>query len=91
MQALPPKFLQPIVRTGKNTVIQGKPTVLPVKVEQVNTYTPPPGSFPSEGFGGYTGSEAFTGGYTGSVDYTGGDYTTGADFGGAEQYSAGQY
>ena len=87
MQALPPKFLQPIVRTGKNTVIQGKPTVLPVKVEQVNTYTPPPGSFPSEGFGGYTGGEA----YTGFDAYAGANYSTGADFTSAEQYSVPQY
>ena len=80
-QSLPPKFLQPIFRTGKNTVIQGKPTVLPVKVEYVNKYTPPPGSFPSEGFGGYTGSEA----------YTGGDVYAWANFGGVEQNSAAQH
>ena len=85
-QTLPPKFLQPIFRTGKNTVIQGKPTILPVKVEQVNTYTPPPGSFPSEGFGGFTGGNAYAGN-----DFTGGDFSSGAEFGGSWQYSAAQY
>ena len=85
-QSLPPTFLQPIFRTGKNTVIQGKPTVLPVKVEQVNTYTPPPGSFPSEGFGGFTGGNAYAGN-----DFTGGDFSSGAEFGGSWQYSAAQY
>ena len=70
-QSLPPKFLQPIYRTGKNVVIRREPQILPVKVEQGEPYVPPPNAIPSESFGGeayntgmdYTGGEQYTGGY----------------------------
>ena len=71
-QTLPPKFLQPIYRTGKNIVIRREPQVLPVKVEQGEPYVPPPGAtFSQESFGSefyntgaqYMGGEQYTGGY----------------------------
>ena len=69
-QSLPPKFLQPIYRTGKNVVIRREPQILPVKVEQGEPYVPPPNAIPSESYGAesytgevYTGSEQYTGGY----------------------------
>ena len=69
-QSLPPKFLQPIFSTGKNTVIRREPQVLPVKVEQGQPYIPPPNAYPSSfgsedyNYGGdYTGGEQYTGQY----------------------------
>ena len=66
---LPPKFLQPIYRTGKNVVIRREPQILPVKVEQGEPYVPPPNAYPSESFG----AEAYNTGaeYTGGEEYTG--------------------
>ena len=68
-QSLPPKFLQPIYRTGKNVVIRREPQILPVKVEQGEPYVPPPNAIPSESFGAES--------YNTGVDYTGGEQYTG--------------
>ena len=69
MPALPPKFLQPIYRTGKNTVIRRQVQTLPVKQYQE-------GEYPETGDQQYyPGSEAYT---TGAESYsTGVEYSTG--------------
>ena len=69
MPALPPKFLQPIYRTGKNTVIRRQVQTLPVKQYQE-------GEYPETGSGPYSlGGDAYT---TGTESYSAGvDYSTG--------------
>ena len=69
MPALPPKYLQPIVRTGKNTVIRRPVQTLPVKLYQE-------GEYPETGTQQYyQGAEAYN---VGTESYsTGAEYSTG--------------
>ena len=69
LPALPPKYLQPIFRTGKNTVIRRPVQTLPVKQYQE-------GEYPETGDQQYYPSnEAYT---TGAESYsTGAEYSTG--------------